>query len=173
MSQPQEFTINRVSSKEPKRWKNDYGTMITYLVMLEGRDNPVQLNKKESSDAPVTGDTIYGHIEETSFGDKFKSDLRPSGPGGNKAGGQSTSYTPRDDASIKAQFSIKAAIQYVTGVGTTPKSLDEVEKIAKQLYVMVERVKGTTVQEPQVETMVDEVHEVNGNEDIDLSTIPF
>lgn len=149
---PQEYTVSQVSSKEPKRWKNDYGTMITYVVMLEGHQNPVQINKKEASNAPIAGDTIYGHIESTDFGDKFKSDLRPSGSGGNKTSGQSSSYTPRDDASIKAQFAIKAAIQYVIGTGGD-KDISEVYTIAKEFYAMVDRVKDSCATDDKSEPL--------------------
>lgn len=166
---PQEYTVSQVSSKEPKRWKNDYGTMVTYVVMLEGHQNPVQINKKEASNAPIVGDTIYGHIEPTDFGDKFKSDLRTSGSGGNKTSGQSASYTPRDDASIKAQFAIKAAIQYVIGDNTTPMTTQDVETYAKIFYAMVERVKDSVP--PTLKASTD----INDSEDekINLDDIPF
>lgn len=124
----QEYTVKRVSSKPPKEVDGAYGKVYYITVQLEDHDKFVQIGKK-SPDSIKPGDTLYGHIEETDFPtDKFKSERKPNQGFGNK-----------DNSEIKAQMAIKAAVQLLQG---HTQDLDTVESVAKDIYKMVERVKG-------------------------------
>lgn len=72
------YVIKQVREK-PKEWDSAYGPMLTYLIQVEGNGEPVSINKKPESPAPQIGDELYGTIEETKFGQKFKSAPKPFG----------------------------------------------------------------------------------------------
>lgn len=77
-----EYKIQGVSHKI-KNWTSQYGDFTTYYVQLEGYgDEAIQLNKKSDSPKPEDGDELYGEIQETEFGKKFKSIQRPQGTQG-------------------------------------------------------------------------------------------
>lgn len=140
-----EYTIKAVASKA-KPWMSKYGKeknltqddMVTYLIQLEGNGEPVQLNKKSTSERPQVGDKLFGKVEEVSFGDstiqKFKAAQKPHG-----------GYQ-RDDNAIRAQWAIGQAVQMqiaklnTTNIGDEP---EDIENNAKILYAMVDRVKGS------------------------------
>lgn len=71
---------------------------------------------------------------------------------------------PRDDAAIKAQMAVKAAAHWVAA--TDPEaSLGTVETVARELFVMVDRVKAT---KPTEEGKVpDQLYDGDGPLDLD------
>lgn len=124
--------IVKAVGKKIKDWDSQYGPMRTYLIQVEGNGEPIQLNKKAESPAPKEGDELYGVIEDTEWGQKFKGSKKPFSSGGG--------YT-RDDAAIQAQWAIGQArewIQYLQG-----DSIEQIEKEAAQFFSMISRIKGT------------------------------
>lgn len=67
----QEYTIKAVS-EHTRTYDTKFGQMISYKLKLDGVDAPVELGQKTTTPAPQAGQTLYGHIEETTFGPKFK-----------------------------------------------------------------------------------------------------
>lgn len=126
----QEYTIKAVKT-QAKEWESAYGPMKTYLIQVDGNGEPVQINKKADSPLPKVGDTIYGDIEDTQYGQKFKSQKRPFN-GGSK-------YTDHHEE-IKAQWAIGQAVQLSIADG----KIELLEEKAKNLYAMVDRVKGSS-----------------------------
>lgn len=72
-----EYEIQAVSEKI-KNWSNNYGDFTTYTVKFPDSDDAVQLNKKSDSPAPKESDILYGTIEETEFGKRFKTSMKPN-----------------------------------------------------------------------------------------------
>lgn len=148
-----EYTIQQVSERPPRAWSftnkqtNQEVKLEAYKVMLSGVPDVVEVNKPAGT-KPQVGDVLTGTLEDSDFGKKFKAEKKQfTGGRGN--------YQPRDDASIKAQFAIKTAVQAYgkldiqAGV-INPRQLDDIEALANELYVMVDRVKNykTDSQEP-------------------------
>lgn len=79
---------------ETKQWQSQYGAMVTYTVMFEGRETPIEMNKKPDSPAPRAGDEVFGDINRTEYGDKFKSAPKPFA-GGGFGGGASKPYASK------------------------------------------------------------------------------
>ena len=106
--------------------------MVTYFLRLEGYEGEVQINKKEGSEAPKAGESIFGEIVEDSYGAKFKSQKNPNGFKG----------TPRDQNAIRAQWAIgQAHLAIPYDPSDEEKWIKSVGKTAKLFYAMVERVK--------------------------------
>lgn len=126
-----EYTIKAVGSKV-KPWSSQYGEFKTYLIQVEGNGEPVQLNKKADSEPPKEGDVIYGKIEETEFGQKFKAAKKPFSGG-----------YQRDDSAIRAQWAIGQAVGTVDWTQKGVAIYEAVEQRAKELYAMVNRVKDS------------------------------
>lgn len=130
------YRITQVSANQPKTWSfEDKRThlnveMETYKVMLEGVEDPVDVNRK-AGNAPKTGEELSGAIEKTDFGQKFKAERKP--------------YTPnapfKDGPEIKAMWSIGQAIEWVKNEDKMERNLSIVEVIASELFAMVGRVK--------------------------------
>jgi hypothetical protein len=137
-----EYRITKVSQQPPREWSNPKGGTIYYIkVKLQGHDKPVEIGKK-SPDSLHAGVVVHGTIEPTEFpADKFKADLLPQpgyGGGGNRQ--------PKDEAAIRAQMSIKAAIQALPQAdvtGDNSRYLAAVEELATAIFSMVDRVKNS------------------------------
>lgn len=125
----QEYTIQRVSEREPRAWnfEKDGNTvfMETYKVMLQGIEGPIDVNKK-AGNAPKVGDVLYGSITQDEYGQKFKAAKKPFTPG---------QAAPRDQSIIKAQWAIGQA------VALGHKELKDIELAASALFLMADRVK--------------------------------
>lgn len=133
-----EYKITRVSSQPPREWSfadrktgNDV-PMLTYKVMIEGQEEAVDVNRKAEGDAPKAGDVLSGTLEQTDFGYKFKPERKPFTPGG------------RDTTEIRAQMSIKEANRWIANDPNSKHTMEELESTAKQIYSMVDRVKGSS-----------------------------
>jgi len=120
-------------------------------VLFKGRANePLRWVVKDPSTISV-GQTVYGHIEtKTSQAGKpyqrFYRDQRPDpsqAPTGSSSG---SSWTPRDDMAIRAQWAIGQAIAYLSpDLSQMTGSPDShIEKWAKTFFAMVDRVKAPT-----------------------------
>lgn len=172
---PQEYKVTKVSTQEPKVYEGQYGTTYYIKVMLEGIDEPVEIGKK-SPNALKQGDTVYGTVTDGQYGKKFKAEKNPNGYSG---GGK---YT-RDDSAIRAQWAIGQAIQIAVAKGKLDNPIilwAGMEADAKELFAMVDRVKGSVSESPKQDWVKPEVREkltkedtppVDAYEDIDEDTI--
>lgn len=169
----QEYKIVKVSKESPREYYNETYKSTTYYikVMLEGHDKPVTIGKKRP-DALKEGDLVFGRIVETQYEvDKFQAEQQGRPGGGN--------FTPKDQDAIKAQWAIGQAI-VLFHESPTADYLDQIEKTAKSLFAMVDRVKSVTPVEgvfgAKAETpkpKEDEVITDIGDEPINLDDIPF
>lgn len=181
-----EYKIAKVSANAPRAWSfNDKKTgmpvaMETYKVMLEGVDEPVELNRKAGS-VPMFGDTLTGTITRDEYGQKFKAERKPFTPG--------ASFAPKDQESIKAQWAIGQAtsIEIASISQTQYFDFTRVEENAKKFFKMIERVKapdsgydkfkeqGEKLKQTVAETFSDgsPVTDMDMSEPVNLDDIPF
>lgn len=173
-----QYKITKVSVEEPRKWDNPKGGTIFYIkTLLEGHDRPVSIGKK-SPDALKVGDTVYGTInpDPEHPEDKFKADPPQFGGGQTSFGGSSKPpYIPKDEAAIKAMWAIGQVMNYMGNavpegkvVNITDDFLENVTEAASRLFIMVDRVKGST------DTKADEpMPEYQDDGEVDVSQIPF
>ena len=171
----QEYTIEKVSQQEPKKYEGQYGTTYYIKVKLAGHDKPVSIGKKQP-DALKEGYKVFGTIEPTDFDeDKFKSEKNPN----SSYGGSKSSYQPRDDEAIRAQWAIGQAVQLYSFEAKEHElgpHMNLIEAKAKELFSMVDRVKGLKVEErlpAEKPPKVDPVFDIDEDEEINLDDIPF
>lgn len=179
-----DFKITRISQDPPREWGE--GTQKTFYVktMLEGHERPVSIGKKDPNALKV-GDIVHGTIEKTQYEtDKFIAD-KPAYGGGS---GAKSTYQPRDDEAIKAQWSIGQAVTMYNGLSITDKR-DKVTdadayilKQARTFYAMIEHVKGSKAEQPVAQQSQpeqkpkgepDPVYTDFGSEPVNLDDIPF
>lgn len=175
-----EYKITQVSSQPPKEYDGQNGKIYYIKVALQGHAKPVSIGKK-SPNALKPGDTVYGTIMPTEYDtDNFKAENKPY-----------QAATPKDQDAIKAQWAIGQAVEINIKYEPTFDVI-KVEKVAKDLYSMVDRVKGSSVDlnavaptaqiVPQQQTqtfsdgtpvpdIVDDRFDIDAP--IDLSSIPF
>lgn len=83
----QEYKIIEVQPRDD--WTSKYGPMKSYALKLEEVDGWVSVNQKPETAAPSVGNTLYGHLDTKSAGDKtwlqFKKEARPDGGSGYSA----------------------------------------------------------------------------------------
>lgn len=163
-----EYKIVRLSSKPPRNWsfkdKNNGADvqMETYKVMVEGEDEPVEVNKKPGN-VPKVGDVLSGTLEDSEFGKKFKPDKKAfSGGGGN--------YVDHHE-DIQIQWAIGQAIQI--GMTTSDLKPSDIESQAKQLLSIVNRIKNPQTPAEDALDKLDTVVTVTGDESINIDDIPF
>lgn len=166
----QYYTVTEVSSKPPTTWEGRYGQMETYKVKLEGVDEPVEVNRKPGN-VPKPAEALYGEIKSTEYGYKFSPEKKPWN--GLSGGGQK--YT-RDDSAIRAQWAIgQSVVLYnANNEDSLGPHMNVIEAQAKELYAMVDRVKGETpvktLETPQ--TGYDKAKQVRKQLDYDASDDP-
>jgi hypothetical protein len=111
-------------------------------AVLQGIGEPVKMVVKDPMKFEV-GMELYGEVktQKSKAGKDYLRFYRETPPEqqtfNRSAGGGKPSFQPRDDAGIKAQFAIKAAIQY----HAESAPLTDIEEAAKAFYKMVDRVK--------------------------------
>lgn len=165
-----EYKITQISQKPPRTWSfKDKRTgadisMETYKVLLEGYDEAVDLNRK-SGNPPKVAEMLTGTLENSDFGKRFKAERKPG-----------TAFTPKDQATIKAQWAIGQAISLFT----TGKDVDmsNIEENATGFFLMVDRVKesksaNTTPTFSDGSPVSEPVGEIAGDETIKIEDIPF
>jgi hypothetical protein len=150
-------------------------------------------------------DTFYGHFEEkeSKIGNKYmrfyrdKKDDQPSLPqqglDPSKSVPQKDQYWDDKNAQIRAQWAIGQAVSAFDEDTTATNYLTNVETLAKDLFAMVDRVKGSSestdlsgydkfkasrptkddVPEPSDEEMASLATSLDQGVPIDMSTIPF
>ena len=133
LDKPGYYTTQNVEETafDPDKYDNRW-----YSVKFEGDAATVLWLAKEE---PEEHRKYYGHFEKTKSGKalRFKRDKEPEEPGQSER--PKAQWQPRDDDSIKAQFAIKAAIQFLNG--QKDAGVEDIEPLARDLFVMVERVK--------------------------------
>lgn len=177
-----EYKIARISTEQPREHFSEKFNSTTYYikVMVEGHDRPVSVGKK-SPDALKVGDTIYGEIVPTQYDtDNFKPETKPN-----------PAFQKRDDSAIKAQWAIGQAVSLFTS--GKDEAISDIEKNAKDFYVMVDRVKAQPPQQSGYQQAKEQanklrpqpstgskafsdgspVEEFPGSEEINLDDIPF
>lgn len=108
-------------------------------VAFKGISEPVRWVVKDPSKLEV-GKTYQGEIkEQMSKNNKPYQRFYRAKPEDQP---QKKEWQPRDDASIRAQFAIKAAIQF----HGQDASMTDIEATARTLFDMVDRVKARTVE---------------------------
>lgn len=159
-------------------WKSPDGQREIFEVTLDYNGQEVKA-KTYSKDIPVVG--WSGEIEtyekegrngsETFVKQPPKEDGYPSPAGSRQSSiGGGSSYTPRDDSHIKAQWAIgQSVIVHNETTDLSSADLESVESLAVELFKMVDRVKASpadeAVQGPSDAPAVpDEIHEVTGDE---------
>jgi hypothetical protein len=154
-----EYTVAKVSANSPRTWAfKDKRTgadiqMETYKVMLDGIDEPVDLNRKPHN-PPNKGEVLIGSLEDSDFGKKFKPERKPFTPGG------------KDEKAIRAMWAINAAIAWLTDSTPDPDDIAKIESLATDFFAMVDRVKGAESIKP------DKVFPVEDGEPVKLDDIP-
>lgn len=128
-----DLKIKALSQNPPREWQSKFGTMLTYKVKFEGSDDIVDVNRKPGNE-PKVGDVLQGTIEDSDFGKKLK-------PAPKQFGGGGKSFQPRDDAAIRAQWAVNAALQRAA-MSKEPMSID-IESTAKEFFAMVDRIKAS------------------------------
>ncbi len=128
-----EYKVVKVSEQPPKEYESPNGLIYYIKVMVDGHDKPITVGKK-TPDAIKTGDVLTGTITPTEYSeDKFKSE-KPFNAGFK---GQ-----PKDEAAIKAMWSISQAVALHTAVTSNGgEEAQSIEATAKELFAMVDRVK--------------------------------
>lgn len=165
----QEYTIEKISEQEPRKWDGPHGIVYYIKVKLKDVDKPVSIGKKKP-DALKAGMTVYGTIEESDLPeDKFKAEKAPDGSyGGQKQDGRDNDYWDKKDRQIRAQWAIGQAVQL--HIAVTAKGGEEAQSIvdtAKQLFAMVERVVTDTKEDEVVD------FDPNDTDIVNLNDIPF
>lgn len=172
-----DYTITRVSSKQPRSWSFvDKKTganilMETYNVMVDGENEAVQVNRKPG-DVPTVGEVLTGTLERTDYGNRFKKESKPYTP--------AKGYQPKDEAAIKGMWAISQAIAYL-GEFESGSQITDIEPVAVDLFNMVDRVKtgqlsgyakaAGVAQQLKTKTTVKEAF--GQTEEIDVNDIPF
>lgn len=151
------LAVGSEGTNAPRHYESKYGSMVAYKLKLEGSNDIVELSKKSSSPAPAIGDMLNGTIEKTDFGHKFKSE--------NTFNGGGKTYQPKDEAGIKAMWSIGQSVAFHSS--NKDATFNDIEDGAKKFFAMVDRVKNGT----KVETK-DRVVEDISDDPIDLNDIP-
>ncbi len=66
-----EYIISAVSD-QTKPITTQYGSLVGYQIKFEGQADVVSLNQKPETPAPTVGQKLFGHLEPTPYGMKFK-----------------------------------------------------------------------------------------------------
>lgn len=159
-----DYTINRVSIHPPRTWsftdKRTGGVvqMETYKVMLDGIDEPVDVNRKPGK-FPVPLEVLTGTLEDSDFGKKFKPERKPFTPGG----------VGKDQDLIQAEWAIGQAVAWLSNSKPDPDDDDmsKVESLAHEFFAMALRVKAG-----KPAPTLDKVFPVDDTKPVDFKDVP-
>lgn len=182
----QEYTIKAVG-KTAKEWESKYGPMKTYLIQVEGNGEPVQLNKKADSPRPEAGDTIFGDITNTEFGQKFKAAQKPFNGGSKKPAYNENGQKHGAALKIAADFLLQNKV-----TANPDEFVDQVEKLAAKIFAIKVPVVAGESEQPKKDWIDPAIKEkilaakksndeldaemnslINSEEPINLADIPF
>ena len=88
---PQQYKIAEVGNT--RTFETKFGEMTSYKILLQGMRDEVELAQKTTTPAPRVGDELYGYIQDTNFGPKFKKEKREGGFTPSATSSQSTSFS--------------------------------------------------------------------------------
>lgn len=81
-----QYTIKAVSS-QTRSYETKFGPMISYKVLFEGEETPVEVSQKATTAAPKVGDVVEGTIDTSGqYGPKFKKEYSQGGSFGASRG---------------------------------------------------------------------------------------
>lgn len=173
---PEAYKVTAVKP-EPKQWSGAYGPMLTYEVMLEGHEVPVEVNKKPESPAPQKGDELYGDINRTEYGDKFKGAPKPFGGAGGGGGFKGGGKPMADPFTMYLSYAKDIAVALIAAGGKPSTkafdteyaaALDTVSAGGVQLYAdRNEDAEDKPASEPKPESAAKEQDEEISLEEID------
>lgn len=66
-----DYVISAVS-EETKPISTQFGSLIVYKIKLERETDVISLNQKPETPAPTVGQKLFGHLEPSPYGMKFK-----------------------------------------------------------------------------------------------------
>lgn len=141
-----DYTIEKVSQQEPRKWHNDKFNSDTWYikVKLQGVERAVEIGKR-SPDALKAGDTVHGTIQsKPDFeADGFKADAVPFGGGAGKP-----AYQPKDEEAIARAVALKAAVDFY---GPNPSVNESVILAAAEKFLawLKERPEALKDEEPR------------------------
>ena len=129
--------VTTVTSKSI--WKTPDGQREIFELGMDYQGQPLKAKtfSKEISAVGWNGDVETYEREGRNGSETF---VKQPEKEGNFGGGAKPSYTPRDDSHIKAQWAIGQAITVLADKGSV--DLELTEALAKDLFAMVDRVKG-------------------------------
>lgn len=152
-------------------WKSPDGQREIFKVTLDYEGQSVQAKTFSTDIATVGWKGKVETYEKEGKGDYpaetyVKQPQKEGGYGG--GGGGRSNYQPRDDAGIKAQFAIKAAVNALGPIGDEEVSVytGKAYELATEFFSMVEVIKGeastdtTAPSAPDTPSEPDTVHEV-------------
>lgn len=152
LTQPQEYTVQTF---KPREYKDQNDNTWCDVLFEEHRSEPITWVVKDPSSVDQ-GDKVFGHIEtKTSQANKpylrfYRDDPsqysaaptakpEPTIPTSAPAKTGGSSYVPRDDAAIRAQWAIGQSMEWA--LQSKNPTLHSIEENAVKLFQMVERVK--------------------------------
>lgn len=143
----------QVTTKEAQQiWASPDGQRAIYKLTLDYNGQPVTAKTYSKVIATEGWSGTVETYEKEGKGDR-PSETFVKQPA--KEGGYSGGRQPRDDAAIKAQMAVKAAVHLMASQEKKPKDIIAgIEQYAQELFLMVDRVK--TVKEA---TFVDKAEE--------------
>lgn len=122
-----DYTVQGIESK--REWSGKYGPMVTYLVKLAGEDEFVEVNRKPTTDAPKDGEVLTGELIPNA-NPQFPAKLKVDKPAFTPGQGGGFKRSPADTKAIQRQHSQEMALRYLTLVGKTNATLEDVSSVA-------------------------------------------
>lgn len=129
--------FHATTKKAQEVWRSPDGDRIIWSVTMEiqGENRPVIAKTYSKA---IAAEGWSGEVE--SYQKQGRDGMESFVKQPPKEGGFGGARQPRDDASIKAQFAIKAAIAWVSS--REGSGFDDIEGCAVEFYKMIERVKS-------------------------------
>lgn len=139
-------TFKVTTKKSRVKWQSPDGKRVLSEVTLDVNGEEAIANTYSEAIAHMGWEgevETYEKPDNRGNVETFVKQPQKENPYRSGGGGEKKPYVPRDDASIKAQFAIKAAIAWLNG---SPKddaeSVGLIEPLAVDFYNMVDRVKN-------------------------------
>lgn len=111
------YTIKAVNP-QTRAYSTKFGEMVSYKVLFEGIDTPVEISQKASSKAPAVGDSVDGTIDMSApYGPKFKKEFNQGsfGSGGSSFGQSSQgNRTNQSSGSTGGKFNSDPFTMYLS-----------------------------------------------------------
>jgi len=124
------YTIKAVNP-QTRAYSTKFGEMVSYKVLFEGIDTPVEISQKASSKAPEVGDNVDGTIDMSApYGPKFKKEF--GGGQGFGGGGSSTPQANRSNSGGRNSDPYTMYLSYAKDAAVA--SVDKNGKFNEDLY---------------------------------------